>query len=161
MRDRRARGSALHRALGGEGRAAFERAAQRVSALDGDQCKTLLLGDFNADSRWDKELHHGLDWYAQCAANGNLHKLEQKSWLNPVFSRRPTKTAVGGITVLGATLLVLFGVSSATVAVPPPNVGGPHVYIAGGQPVTKAGPVVAIYANTLKRIPLRRHPDHR
>ncbi len=72
---------------GGEGRETFQRAAQRVSALGGRRRKTLLLGDFNADSGWERELHHGLDWYARCAARGELHKLEQKGWLNPVSGR--------------------------------------------------------------------------
>lgn len=72
---------------GGEGRAGFDRAAQRVSALGGARRKTLLLGDFNADSCWDNELHHGLDWYAVCHAQGNLHKLEQKGWFNPATHR--------------------------------------------------------------------------
>ncbi len=72
---------------GGEGREAFERAAQRVSTLGGPRRKTLLLGDFNADSGWDRELHHSLDWHAQCEAQGNLHKLEQKGWLNPASGR--------------------------------------------------------------------------
>lgn len=72
---------------GGEGREAFNQAAQRVSTLGGLRRKTLLLGDFNADSGWGKERHHGRDWYAHCAARGELHKLEQKGWLNPVTGR--------------------------------------------------------------------------
>ncbi len=73
---------------GGEGREAFDRAALRVSHLGGPRHKTLLLGDFNADSSWDRELHHhGLDWYALCAQRGELHKLEQKGWLNPATCR--------------------------------------------------------------------------
>ena len=72
---------------GGEGREAFQRAAQRVSTLGGDRRKTLLLGDFNADSGWDKERHHGLDWYSVCESQGHLHKLEQKGWFNPATNR--------------------------------------------------------------------------
>lgn len=49
---------------GGEGREAFDRAAQRVSTLGGPRRKTLLFGDFNADSGWEREHHHGRDWYA-------------------------------------------------------------------------------------------------
>lgn len=67
---------------GGEGREEFERAGNRVSNKGGRR-KTLLLGDFNADSGWEGELHHGLDWYAQCEAQDNLDKLKQKGWLNP------------------------------------------------------------------------------
>jgi len=71
---------------GGEGRAEFDRACSRVSNMGGRR-KTLLLGDFNADSGWKKELHHGLDWYAQCEAQDNLDKLEQKGRLNPATGR--------------------------------------------------------------------------
>ncbi|MGH3906161.1 MAG: endonuclease/exonuclease/phosphatase family protein [Pseudonocardiaceae bacterium] len=72
---------------GGEGREAFERAALRVSTLGGPRRKTLLLGDFNADSGWERELHHGRDWFAQCESRDELHKLEQKGWLNPATGR--------------------------------------------------------------------------
>lgn len=67
---------------GGGGREGFERAAHRLSTWG--TAKTLVLGDFNADSGWSGERHHHqMDWYGQCAAQGNLHKLWQKGWLNP------------------------------------------------------------------------------
>lgn len=72
---------------GGEGRTEFDKAANRVSTLGGQSHKTLLMGDFNTDSGWEKELHHGIDWYAQYEAQGNLHKLEQKGWFNPLTQR--------------------------------------------------------------------------
>lgn len=65
-----------------------------------------------------------------------------------VFSSRCKRIVVVGAT-LCAALLVPFAASSATAAAPPPSVGGPHVYIAGGQPVTEPTPAVAVYANTL------------
>lgn len=71
---------------GGEGREVFERASNRVSNKGGRR-KTLLLGDFNADSSWEGELHHGMDWYEQCRTQGNLDKLKQKGWLNPATGR--------------------------------------------------------------------------
>ncbi|MGH3906241.1 MAG: S1 family peptidase [Pseudonocardiaceae bacterium] len=39
--------------------------------------------------------------------------------------------------------------ASATATAPPPYVGGPKVYIAGGEPVTEPTPAVAVYANSL------------
>lgn len=71
---------------GGEGREAFERAAHRVSTWG--RRKTLLLGDFNADSGWEGELHHStVNWYEQCRAQDNLHKLWQKGWRDPSTGR--------------------------------------------------------------------------
>lgn len=71
---------------GGSGREAFVQSAQRVSTWATK--KTLLLGDFNADSGWEPELHHqNVDWFEQCQAQGNLNKLWQKGWLNPATGR--------------------------------------------------------------------------
>jgi endonuclease/exonuclease/phosphatase family metal-dependent hydrolase len=72
---------------GGEGRAVFDQAANRVAQKGGPTRKTLLLGDFNADSGWDKEFHHGIDWQAVCEAQGHEDKLEQKGWFNPGTGR--------------------------------------------------------------------------
>lgn len=71
---------------GGSGRGEFDRAAQRVSGRGGRR-QTVLLGDFNADSGWPGELHHDMDWYAQCEATGTLHKLDEKGWCNPATGR--------------------------------------------------------------------------
>lgn len=68
---------------GGLGRAEFDRAVNRLSTHGGPHRQTLILGDFNADSGWEKEQHHGLDWYELCRQRGELHKLEQKGWWNP------------------------------------------------------------------------------
>lgn len=77
----------MQRRSGGEGRAEFDRAAARVSTHGGLENKSLLLGDFNSDSSWDREHHHRIDWYEQCERTGTLHKLEQKGWFNPATGR--------------------------------------------------------------------------
>lgn len=70
---------------GGEGREVFDQAANRVANKGGLKRKTLLLGDFNADSGWDRELHrtNRLNWYHQCRNQDNLDKLLQKGWFDP------------------------------------------------------------------------------
>ena len=70
---------------GGEGREVFERCANRVSTMGGAERKSLLLGDFNADSGWEGELHsvRQLNWYRQCVDQHNVPKLLQKGWFNP------------------------------------------------------------------------------
>lgn len=61
---------------GGQGRWAFEAAANRVSAHAQAGRKTLLLGDFNATSSWTEE--HLPDWQKHCLQYGEEYKLEQK-----------------------------------------------------------------------------------
>ncbi|TCO43752.1 endonuclease/exonuclease/phosphatase family protein [Actinocrispum wychmicini] len=70
---------------GGEGREVFEQAANRISNQGGPHRKTIILGDFNADSGWDREQHlvDQLNWYQQCRDQGNLNKLQQKGWFDP------------------------------------------------------------------------------
>ena len=74
---------------GGEGRAVFDAAANRLSNRGGPRRKSLVLGDFNADSGWEREIHivEDLDWYDQCRAQGNLDKLEQKGRFNEAKGR--------------------------------------------------------------------------
>ncbi|MCI2422886.1 endonuclease/exonuclease/phosphatase family protein [Saccharopolyspora sp. K220] len=70
---------------GGEGREAFNRAANRLLTLGGPHNKTLLLGDFNATSSWEQE--HLPDWQTHCEQRGELHKLEQKGYYNTATGR--------------------------------------------------------------------------
>lgn len=69
---------------GGDGRATFDQAANRL-AQRGNSRKTLLLGDFNADSGWDRERHitERLNWYKECRDRDSLDKILQKGWFNP------------------------------------------------------------------------------
>lgn len=70
---------------GGQGREAFNAAANRISQHGGDTAKTLLLGDFNATSSWVRE--HRADWEEECRARGEMNKVEQKGWYNPEAGR--------------------------------------------------------------------------
>lgn len=72
---------------GGEGRQEFDKAACRVSNQGGKDKKALLLGDFNADSSWEREHHHSLDWYTHCEQRAELDKLLEKGWLNPATGK--------------------------------------------------------------------------
>lgn len=72
---------------GSKGREEFNRAANRLATHGGSNHRTLLLGDFNADSGWERERHHGTNWYTHCETAGTLHKLEQKGWHNPATGR--------------------------------------------------------------------------
>ena len=69
---------------GGEGREAFEQAANRISTKGGLRRKSIILGDFNSDSSWEHERHlvNQLNWYKQCRDQGNLDKLLQKGWFD-------------------------------------------------------------------------------
>lgn len=69
---------------GGDGRETFDQAVNRL-AQKGNRRKTLLLGDFNADSGWDRERHitERLNWYKACRDQNNLDKILQKGWFNP------------------------------------------------------------------------------
>jgi endonuclease/exonuclease/phosphatase family metal-dependent hydrolase len=72
---------------GGEGRAEFVKAVNRVAPHGGPKNKTLLLGDFNADSSWPQEHHHDLDWQDFCETAGLMDRVEQKARLNPWSNR--------------------------------------------------------------------------
>lgn len=70
---------------GGEGREEFWRAAVRIARYASKPA--LVLADLNATSSWEREVHHGLDWYELCESRGELHKLWEKGWLNPLTGR--------------------------------------------------------------------------
>lgn len=70
---------------GGQGREAFNHAANRVSQHGGRDKKTLLLGDFNATSSWRRERRP--HWQRLCHARSETFKLEQKGYFHPILRR--------------------------------------------------------------------------